>query len=76
MLIVLFLSRTGRFETAQTLSAATLGLLIVLVASESGGMASFALAWGSVLLTNCQVDGLGGDGSVTAYLDNVTVYRW
>jgi hypothetical protein len=37
---------------------------------------SFALAWGSVLLTNFQVDGLGGYGSVTAYLDNVTVYRW
>lgn len=37
---------------------------------------SFALGWGSVLLTNFQVDGLGGYGSVTAYLDNLTVYRW
>jgi len=37
---------------------------------------SFALGWASVLLTNFQVDGLGGYGSVTAYLDNLTVYRW
>jgi hypothetical protein len=37
---------------------------------------SFALGWGSVLLTNFQVDGLGGYGSVTAYLDNLTIYRW
>jgi hypothetical protein len=37
---------------------------------------AFALGWGSTLLTNFQIDGLGGDGSATAYLDNLTVYRW
>ncbi|HEY3626141.1 MAG TPA: hypothetical protein VGL00_07650 [Terracidiphilus sp.] len=37
---------------------------------------SFALGWGSVLLTNFQVDGLGGYGAVMAYMDNLTVYRW
>jgi len=37
---------------------------------------SFTLGWAPVLLTNFQVDGLGGYGSVTAYLDNLTVYRW
>lgn len=37
---------------------------------------AFALGWGSVLLTNLQVDGLGGYGSATVYLDNLTVYRW
>lgn len=37
---------------------------------------AFALGWGSTLLTNFQVDGLGGYGSATLYLDNFTVYRW
>lgn len=37
---------------------------------------AFALGWGNCLLTNFQVDGLGGYGSATAYLDNLTVYRW
>lgn len=37
---------------------------------------AFTLGWGSVLLTNFQVDGLGGYGTVTAYLDKLTVYRW
>ncbi len=37
---------------------------------------SFSLGWGSVLLTNFQVDGLGGYGSATVYLDNLTIYRW
>lgn len=37
---------------------------------------AFALGWGSVLLTNFQVDGLGGYGSATVYLDELTVYRW
>jgi hypothetical protein len=37
---------------------------------------AFALGWGPVLLTNLQVDGLGGYGSATVYLDNLTVYRW
>jgi hypothetical protein len=37
---------------------------------------AFALNWSPALLTNFQVDGLGGYGSATAYLDNFTVYRW
>ena len=38
--------------------------------------AAFALGWGSTLLTNVQVDGLGASGSSTLYIDNLTVYRW
>jgi hypothetical protein len=37
---------------------------------------AFALGWGSVLLTNFQIDGLGPSGSSTTYLDNLTVYSW
>jgi hypothetical protein len=37
---------------------------------------AFALGWGSTLLTNFQVDGLGSDGSSTVYLDELTVSRW
>jgi hypothetical protein len=37
---------------------------------------AFALGWGPALLTNFQVDGIGGTGSATVYLDNLTVYRW
>jgi hypothetical protein len=37
---------------------------------------SFALGWGSVLLTNFQVDGLGSGGTATVLLDRVTIYRW
>jgi hypothetical protein len=37
---------------------------------------AFALGWGSTLLTNFQVDGLGASGSATVYLDNLSVYRW
>lgn len=33
------------------------------------------LGWGHTLLTNFQVDGLGS-GSVTAYLDGLTIRRW
>ena len=40
------------------------------------GNSAFKLGWGSVLLTNFQIDGLGSSGSTTAYLDNLTVYRW
>lgn len=39
------------------------------------GNSAFALGWNSVLLTNFQIDGMGS-GSATAYLDNVSVYRW
>jgi len=37
---------------------------------------AFALGWGSTLLTNFQIDGLGGYGSATVYVDSLTVYRW
>ena len=42
------------------------------------GNSAFALGWGSTLLTNFQLDGLGtnGAGSATAYLDNLTISRW
>ena len=37
---------------------------------------AYALGWAPVLLTNFQVDGLGGSGSVTLFLDNLVIYRW
>ncbi len=37
---------------------------------------AFALGWGTTLLTNFQVDGLGASGSSTVYLDQLTIYRW
>lgn len=37
---------------------------------------AYALGWAPVLLTNVQVDGLGGSGSVTLFLDNLAVSRW
>ena len=37
---------------------------------------AFALGWGNAVLTNLQVDGLGGYGSATIYADHMTVYRW
>ena len=40
------------------------------------GSSAFKLGWASTLLTNFQIDGLGSSGSTTAYIDNLTVYRW
>ncbi|MGA2848751.1 MAG: hypothetical protein ABSE46_07135 [Terracidiphilus sp.] len=38
---------------------------------------AFALGWAPTLLTNFQLDGyLAGNGTATAYLDDVTIYRW
>jgi hypothetical protein len=37
---------------------------------------AFALGWGTVLLTNFEVDGAGASGTSTVYLDDLTVYRW
>lgn len=37
---------------------------------------SYALGWAPVLLTNIQMDGLGSSGTITLYVDNLTVYRW
>lgn len=36
---------------------------------------AFSLGWGSVLLTNVQIDGLGS-GSDTIYLNKLTISRW
>jgi hypothetical protein len=40
------------------------------------GNSAFKLGWGTTLLTNFQLDGDGTDGSITAYLDKVTISRW
>jgi len=40
------------------------------------GNSAFTLGWASTLLTNFQLDGMGNKGSVTAYVDNLNVYRW
>ena len=37
---------------------------------------AFALGWGSTLLTNFQIDGLGGYGTVNTYIDKLTISRW
>lgn len=37
---------------------------------------AFSLGWGSVLLTNFQIDGYTTSGTSTLYLDNLTVYAW
>jgi len=37
---------------------------------------AFALGWAQVLLTNFQIDGMGGYGSATVYLDQLTITRW
>jgi hypothetical protein len=36
---------------------------------------AFALGWGPTLLTNFQVDGMGG-GRATVYLDDLVIHRW
>lgn len=42
----------------------------------ASGNSAFTLGWGSTLLTNFQIDGLGNTGSTNVYIDNMTVYRW
>jgi hypothetical protein len=37
---------------------------------------AFALGWSQVLLTNFQIDGLGGYGSATVYIDKLAISRW
>lgn len=38
---------------------------------------AFALGWAPILLTNFQLDGsLATSGTATAYLDDLTIYRW
>ncbi len=43
--VALFLSRTGRYETAHVLSALALTGLATIVAAATGGIASFAAPW-------------------------------
>lgn len=38
--------------------------------------AARALGWGSSLSINFQIDGNGGSGTSTVYLDSLTLYRW
>ena len=45
ILIVYFLVRTGRYETAHILSSLSLSALVVLVAFFAGGIGSFAAIW-------------------------------
>jgi len=40
------------------------------------GSSAFHLGWGATLLTNFQLDGRGSNGSITAYVDKLTVSRW
>jgi hypothetical protein len=40
------------------------------------GNSAFSLGWAPTLLTNFQIDGRGENGSVTAYVDNLTISRW
>jgi hypothetical protein len=37
---------------------------------------SFALGWGSTLLTNFQIDGYGASGSSKVYLGDLNIYAW
>lgn len=45
ILTAYFLSRTGRYEGAHILSSLSLTALVVLVATETGGLSSFAAIW-------------------------------
>ncbi|WP_253710149.1 ATP-binding protein [Bradyrhizobium sp. WD16] len=45
ILITYFLSRTGRYESAHVLSSLALAAMIMAVAINSGGIASFAAVW-------------------------------
>ena len=45
ILIAFALSRAGRYEDAHMLSSVVLAGLVLVVASRSGGMASFATVW-------------------------------
>jgi cell cycle sensor histidine kinase DivJ len=45
LLVVYFLSRTGRYEMAQVLSSLALTVLVTAVAAGTGGIGSFAAIW-------------------------------
>ena len=45
------------------------------IVGATGNSAS-PLGWGQTLLTNFQLDGHGSDGSITAYVDKLTISRW
>jgi cell cycle sensor histidine kinase DivJ len=58
ILIVYFLVRTGRYETAHILSSLSLSALVVLVASFAGGIGSFAAIWLVVVPLEAALSGL------------------
>jgi len=45
LLLVMYLSRSGRYERAQLLSACALATLIALIGAATGGIVSFAAPW-------------------------------
>ena len=45
ILVAYFLSRTGRYESAHTLSSLALTGLVIAVAAQTGGIGSFAAIW-------------------------------
>jgi cell cycle sensor histidine kinase DivJ len=49
ILVALYLSRTGRLAAAHLMSSALLSALIAIIASQTGGIASFAIAWALVV---------------------------
>lgn len=65
-------SRDGEIVTYETVSLD--GQQSDLVGAT--GNSASPLGWGETLLTNFQLDGRGSDGSITAYLDNLTISRW
>ena len=57
ILVAIYLSRTGRFETANILSSAVLCALAALIAAKTGGIGSFALAWVFVVPVEAALSG-------------------
>ena len=66
ILIVYFLVRTGRYETAHILSSLSLSALVVLVASFAGGIGSFAAIWLVVVPLEAALSGLSRVALISA----------
>jgi cell cycle sensor histidine kinase DivJ len=45
ILVAYFLSRTGRYESAHVLSSTALAAMVMVVATQTGGISSFAAVW-------------------------------
>jgi hypothetical protein len=65
-------SRDGDIVTYETVALDGVQSDLVGATGNSGEH----LGWGETLLTNFQLDGHGSDGSITVYLDNLTISRW